>query len=219
VLVGAVVVLGISAWFASIFLPDIHREFVIFSLVTSAFTIVCLILLILRSQPRIDICFLFLLAVLWLAEGAYIGDLIGHVECSALQGQTTPTKDKGTMGADVYCREMKTILGFSWAIFVILAISFGTLIALAVRVHSKGVREVWQESISDLPWFNQWVHDHHHYPIAQPAAVYHSDGRGGYDEPPYMSGNNYVVTPRPGMTTIVTPDRGGGAPSVNYVPA
>jgi len=137
---------------------------------------------------------------------------------------------------------MKTILGFSWAIFVILGISFGTLLALTVRVHSKGVQEVWRESISDLPWFNQWVHDHHHYPIVHPAPVYRHGGVGpevgpgygpgvgpgygpgygsgyGPDEPAYIGGNNYVVTPRPGMTTIVTPDRGGGAPSVNYVPA
>lgn len=51
---------------------------------------------LLRSQPRIDVFFAFILAVLWLTMGGWSVDIIGGVECDALGTDRTPINDGET---------------------------------------------------------------------------------------------------------------------------
>jgi len=185
------VVLGLVANFAAKFLPHLHRDFLIFALVVSAATLVILVVILLRSQPRWDLLVVFILAACWLTMGSWSTDMIAHIECDSLGNQTIPTKN-GTMSYQVYCREMKAIQAFSWTNFVILVISWAILITLIMRVLSFGRHRAWEESISDIPWFNQWNYQ-----------------QGAYSMYPYghMGGqpNQFVVQQQPGHTVVVGP--------------
>jgi len=194
------VVLGLTANFAAKFLPKLHRDFLIFGLVVPAATIVILAVVLLRSQPRWDLLVLFILAACWLTMGSWSADIIAHIECDSLGNQTIPTKN-GTMSYQVYCREMKAILAFSWTNFVILALSWVILLTLIMRVLSLGRHRAWEESISDIPWFNQWNYQH-----------------GSYGMYPYQSMGQqpYVVQQAPGHTVIVGSQ--DGRPVVQQVP-
>jgi hypothetical protein len=182
----AAVVLGLSANFAAKFLP-LHRDFLIFSLVVSAFTLTALIVLCLRSQPRFDIAAILLLSIMWLANGAYSADVIGHVECDMLSG-SMPTKNGGSYSSQGYCRQMKVIEAFSWACFVILIISWMVLLTLTTRAHARGDRHIWSASVSDLPWFGQYDTN---YPGA---AVYYPQTQPMNGQPIYqLPGHNVVI--------------------------
>ncbi|CUA70200.1 hypothetical protein RSOLAG22IIIB_00550 [Rhizoctonia solani] len=158
VFAGASIVLGICGYFTSrLFSTGIH-DFLIFSLVVSAFTIVVLVLLALRSQPRIDAIVLFILVALWLTMGAYSQDVIGHQFCYVLRGQTIPAKNNTTMSAENYCRRMKTVLAFSWANFVFLALWLVGLLALVIKIYARGNRDIWGNSISDVTLFAEIPH-------------------------------------------------------------
>jgi len=203
----SIVVLGLAANFAAKFLPKLHRDFLIFALVVPTITLVILLVLLLRSQPRWDLLVLFILAACWLTMGSWSTDIIAHIECDSLGGQTIPTKN-GTMSYQVYCREMKAIQAFSWANFVILVLCFAILLSLIVRVLSFGRERVWEESISNVPWFNQWNYQ-----------------QAGYQTYPYayMSGqpiqtgpNQYVVQQAPGHSVVIGSQ--DGRPTVQQVP-
>lgn len=189
------VVLGLVANFASKFLPHIHRDFLIFALIVSAVTIVILCVILLRSQPRWDLFVLFLLAAGWLTMGSWSSDMIAHIECESLAGQTTPTKN-GTMSSQVYCREMKAILAFSWANFVILVLSWAILLTLVMRVLSFGRQRAWEESISDIPWFNQMNYQQGSY------AMYPYGYMGGQQVVQQVPGHTVVVGSQDGRTTV-----------------
>ena len=49
-----------------------------------------------RSQPRFDIFFMFILAVFWLTMGSWSADIIGHIECFGLGSQRMPIANNGT---------------------------------------------------------------------------------------------------------------------------
>jgi len=197
------IVLGIDAHFASIFFPHLHHDFVLFTLIIPSFTLVVLLVLSLRSQPRWDVFFTFLLSMLWLAQAAYAVDVIGHVECDALSGTTTPTRT-GTMAADTYCRQMKVIEAFSWANFILLILSFVALLNLTLRVHARGDLGIWGASVSELPFFHEQVggstngYNGHHggYPAGSQASYGYPNVRTyGPTEPIYqLPGHSVVLT-------------------------
>lgn len=202
------VVLGLVANFAAKFLPNLHRDFLIFALVISAGTIVILCVILLRSQPRWELFVLFLLAACWLTMGSWSADMIAHIECDSLGDQKIPTKN-GTMSYQVYCREMKAILAFSWANFVILILSFVVLLILILRVLSFGRRRIWEESISDLPWFNQWNYRHGEGYPAYPYSYMTG-------QPIQTGPNQYVVQQAPGHSVVIGSQ--DGRPTFAQVP-
>jgi len=199
------VVLGLVANFAAKFLPKLHRDFLIFALVVPSITMVILLVILLRSQPRWDLLVLFVLTGCWLTMGSWSADMIAHIECDGLGNQTIPTKN-GTMSYQVYCREMKAILAFSWINFVLLILGFAILLSLIVRVLSFGRRHAWEESISDIPWFNQWnYHQGGYYPYAYSAG-----------QPIQTGPNQYVVQQAPGHSVMINSQ--DGRPIVHQVP-
>ncbi|CAE6445641.1 unnamed protein product [Rhizoctonia solani] len=147
---GSIVVLALSAYLASVlFSTDIH-DFLIFSLVVSVASLVIILALSQRSQPRTEAWILFILAVLWLTMGAYSQDVIGYQRCYAMRGQTVPTSNNATMSAERYCRQMKSILAFSWAIFVLLTIWWIILLFVVDKLYASGDHDIWTGPMSDV---------------------------------------------------------------------
>ncbi|CAE6439491.1 unnamed protein product [Rhizoctonia solani] len=168
VFVGASIVLGICGYLTSRLSSTGIHDFLIFSLVITAFTIVVVVLLALRSQPRIDAIVLFILVALWLTMGAYTQDIIGHQFCYALRGQTIPARN-GTMSAENYCRRMKTVLAFSWANFVFLVLWLVGLLILVIKIYARGNRDIWGNSMSDVTLFTESPINKPEYPPMAPA--------------------------------------------------
>lgn len=215
----SIVVVGIAGHFAVIFLPQLHFNMVVFSLVVPSVTMVVLFIVMLRSQPRIDIFAVFILGVMWLSLAAYQTDFIGHVECFALGNQRTNTKNGGSTSAREYCYELKVIQAFSWANFAILALTFVILLILILRVLAHGRQDIWRESISNLPWFGQYggggmAFQPYGYAYGQqpyyPAMPYGAYG-GAYN------GYPNTVYQQPGHTTIIQ-QQPSGMPMVTQVP-
>ncbi|KZW04030.1 hypothetical protein EXIGLDRAFT_716047 [Exidia glandulosa HHB12029] len=216
VIVSSIVVLGIAAHFGTIFLPNLHFDMVVFALIVPTVTLVILFIVMLRSQPRIDIFALFILAALWLSLGAYATDFIGHVECFALGNQRTPTKNGGSTSARGYCYELKVIEAFSWANFAILTLAFIVLLMLIIRVLAHGRQTIWRESISELPWFGQY---------GQPGQPIYAAGYAYGGQPYYQAQPNYgyggyapnIHMAPPGQSMLVQPHP-GGPPTITPIP-
>ncbi|KAF8743217.1 Ubiquitin-conjugating enzyme E2, partial [Rhizoctonia solani] len=178
VFIGSIVVLALSAYLASVlFSTDIH-DFLIFSLVVSVASLVIILALSQRSQPRTEAWVLFILAVLWLTMGAYSQDVIGYQRCYAMRGQTVPTSNNATMSAERYCRQMKSILAFSWAIFVLLTIWWIILLFVVNKLYASGDHDIWTGPMSDVMMPGE-------DPIPKPEPeAYPPRGRGVSPRPP-----------------------------------
>ncbi|KZS97582.1 hypothetical protein SISNIDRAFT_481498 [Sistotremastrum niveocremeum HHB9708] len=219
----AISVLGLAANFMTLLPTDTYQAFLVFALIVSAATVVSLIVILLRSQPRIDMLILFLLIVGWIAMGAWTGDIIDNIQCFTLAGQTIQTKT-GHMSSQVWCREMKAILALSWTIFGILLIIFIILLILIIRVVGYGHHGIWGASISDIPWFGQGGYGMQQgyygqggYPMQQYQGVPYM---GAYQQPGvYQSGpNQYTVNQAPGHAVVIGGNR-GGVPNISQQPA
>jgi len=205
-ILSSAVVLGLAANFATLFLPNIDRPFVVFALIVPTGTIIILTLVLMRSMPSTDLGALFLLSVGWLTMGAWSEDVIGHVQCFGLTG-TQPTKNNGTMSAQQYCYEMKSIEAFSWANFAIMLICFLIILILASRASAMN-REIWNESMSELPWFGQYGSPYGYG--GQQMPMYYPGGGGAGGQP-------YVIQQAPGHSVVIQPNP-GGMPTVTQVP-
>ncbi|KAJ1308640.1 hypothetical protein OPQ81_004334 [Rhizoctonia solani] len=212
-IVGAGVVLGMTASLNSrLSTTDLH-DFLIFSFVVSILTIVVLLLLVQRSQPRIDAVVLFILAVLWLTMGAYSQDIIGHQLCYGLKGQTIPAKNNTTMSAESYCRQMKTILAFSWANFVFHTIWFLWLLNVVSKLSQRD-RDIWGASISEVDFPENSDSRQEKYTYTYPTTSHTSLPQPGqthvyYPSSPYPSSGRHqpqIIQQQPGHSVII---RGG----------
>lgn len=226
-------VLGIAAYFASIFLPHLHHDFSIFSLIPPSWTIFILTLLLLSSTPRADAIFLFVTDILWLTLASWSSDALGSTQCDALGNARSNTKH-GTISARSYCDLSKVIEAFSWATFCLLTLYFVFLITLATRSVAMGRYDIWRDDVRELPWFGQAPG----YPgtgYASHSAQYGNRGyngstypgsyaqQGSYSQPgsysqyPTTYGGN-VVHQQPGHSLVIQPGMNGGAPTVQQVP-
>ncbi|CAE6392136.1 unnamed protein product [Rhizoctonia solani] len=197
-----------SAYLTSrLFSTGLH-DFLIFSLVVSAFTIVIFVLLALRSQPRIDAVVLFILVGLWLTMGAYSQDVIGREFCYSLRGETIPAKNDTTMSAENYCRQMKTVLAFSWANFVFLALWLLGLLTVVIKIYARGDRDIWRNSMSDVTILteNPMVKTGE-YPMGTSTNLPSAPGQTYvyYPSPPNISGplQPQIVQQQPGHSVII----------------
>ncbi|KAI0638220.1 hypothetical protein C8Q77DRAFT_1215088 [Trametes polyzona] len=214
-------VLGITAYWASIFLPNIRHDYSIFSLIIPSLTIVLLLVGLQWSTPRTEAVFLFVLGVLWLAEAAWTTDIIGNTQCDALTDQQIPTKS-GSISEKSWCYEMRVVQAFSWMIFCLYAIFLWILIALTSRAKALGRPYAWGEPIVELPWFGQWPG----YPEGGqfPQGMY--PGQYGYPamgmQPMGAYGPQiapgYVVQQNPGHSVVIQPGMNGQPPTVTQIP-
>ncbi|KAH9936948.1 hypothetical protein B0H21DRAFT_698844 [Amylocystis lapponica] len=213
-------VLGIAAYLGSIFLPNIHHDFGVFSLLVPSLTIFIFLIIISWSSPRTEAVFLFILGVLWLAMGAWSSDMMGNVQCDTLAGQRTATKS-GSIASQSWCYEMKVIEAFSWMVFCLFAIFLWILIALTTRARVLGRPFAWAEPIFELGWFGElpgWPTGGYGPPQAQmgyPMGAY----PGGMPYAPQMGpGGGYVVQQHPGHSVVIQPGMGGQAPTITQIP-
>ncbi|KAJ8595983.1 hypothetical protein M405DRAFT_806219 [Rhizopogon salebrosus TDB-379] len=197
------VVLGFTANFARLFLPHILRDFVIFALVPPSATILAFILLLQFAQPIVEVILHFILGVLWLALAAWSMDIIGPVQCYALQGRELTSS--GSISAQTYCYEMKVIEALSWTIFILFTFFFIILISLTSRAVAFGRYYAWREHVSQLGWFGE-------LPGYPSEAVYPRPAFGH----PYPMGANYVQQ-MPGRS-IVVQQGPNGQPTVTQIP-
>jgi len=212
-------VLGIAAYFASIFLPSQHHDYTIFALVIPSLTIFVFLLTLQWAQPRTEAVTLFILGTLWLAMGAYSTDVIGNVQCDALGGQQTPTQN-GTMSFRSYCYEMKVLEAFSWMTFVLFAIAFVILLQLTTQAQRFGRHFIWREPIRELGWYHELpgYYNIHATGGAMQYPVFGYPG-GGY---PMMQGGypmqGYNYPQQQGQTLVIQPGVNGQATTVTQVP-
>jgi len=201
----ASVVLGLSANLSAHLLPY-DGGLLIFSLVASGATIVVVWILALRSTPSFESFVLFVLSALWLTMGAMTVDRIGSVQCFDLSGNLKTNQDQ-TMDAAEHCRIMKTVEAFSWALFVVFISMFLLVLSLTIRARSHGAGSlVWRNSISDLPWFGQWMdgnQNHYYYNNYPQYSLGHSNQAG--------------MMPQHRAPSVV-PIQGSGSPNTIVIP-
>ncbi|KZS92039.1 hypothetical protein SISNIDRAFT_130910 [Sistotremastrum niveocremeum HHB9708] len=203
-----VVVLAMTANFLTLQPTALSRDFLIFSVIVCSVTIICLISLLARSQPRIDVLVLFLLCVGWVALGSWTTDIIAHIQCVSLSGQRIQTKT-GSMSSEVWCREMKTILAFSWTTFAILTIKLVLIVILVIRAVSQGREGIWGGSMTEVPWFNQFGNGGPGMGMGTGMGQGNQFGQYGYSNlGPYAQQSNYAPsTGRPAMSQYAVSDR------------
>ncbi|KAI0722936.1 hypothetical protein C8Q76DRAFT_793930 [Earliella scabrosa] len=223
-------VLGITAYWASIFLPDVRHDYSIFALIIPSLTILLLLVGLQWSTPRTEAFFLFVLGVLWLAMAAWTTDVIGNMQCDAqTSDDTVPTKNGGTLAARSWCYEMRVVQAFSWMIFCLYAIFLYILIALTTRAKSLGRPFAWAEPIVELPWFGQWpgypegqypqngmYQMPYAYPAGQPMSM-GSMGSMGYPAGGQVA-PGYVIQQNPGHSVVIQPGVNGQPPTITQVP-
>ncbi|KZV76082.1 hypothetical protein PENSPDRAFT_497824 [Peniophora sp. CONT] len=218
-------VLGISAYFAQLYLPNQkHGGFVIYAIVIPALTIVFGLIQLFWAQPRTEVVFLFVAGVLWLTQAAWATDQSTNAECFALGNSQTQTQH-GLVSSKSICYETKVVEAFSWTIFLALAIAFIITITLASQSKVLGHPEIWSEPIDNLPWFGElpgypgqrWFgsdfHRFHHrfgyggtapVPMAQPGGAIVNIGGQSYHQ-------------KAGHSLVIRPDPNGGPPQVSQV--
>jgi len=201
------IVLALEANFANLLLPY-DSDFIIFGLVVSCATVLFALGGLLRSTPFGDALALFIFAVLWVAMGGFSVDRIGGIRCIDLVGKTLNTGiTNHTMPAETHCNQLKVIMAFSWAEFAVLTIMFLMVISLTVRARSYGANSrVWNESITDLPWFGTWVgEDRQHYQPRYPMPAYPQSIPPGPNGTPSRI---IIQAPPPGETVYLRPEDG-----------
>jgi len=210
-------VLGISAYFASIFLPNLHHDYSIFSLVPPSWTIFIFILILVNSTPRADAIFLFISGILWLTLAAWSSDTLGSTQCDALGGARTSTKN-GTISARSYCDLSKVIEAFAWATFCLITLYFIFLLSLGTRSMAMGRPDIWSDDIRELPWFGQapgWPGQGYPTYSSQYPRGYSS---GQYSQYPATTYPGSVVQQQPGRSIVIQPGMNGMPATVSQVP-
>ncbi|KAH9977841.1 hypothetical protein BGW80DRAFT_1284454 [Lactifluus volemus] len=190
-------VLGISAYFASIFLPNLKHDFSIFALIPPSWTIFILLILLVSSTPRADAIFLLISGILGsVTLASWSSDTLGAIQCDVLGDARINTKN-GTISARTYCDLSKVVEAFSWATFCLLTLCFIFIVILATRSVAMQRPFIWREDIRELPWFGEWP--------GYPGYGYSSQyGRGGYPRsysqyPTSTYGGNFIHQPGQGM--------------------
>ncbi|KAI0004957.1 hypothetical protein BJV74DRAFT_805938 [Russula compacta] len=210
-------VLGISAYFASIFLPNLHHDLTIYSLIPPSWTIFIFTFILMSSTPRADAIFLFISDILWLTLAAWSADNIGYTQCDALGNSRTNTKN-GTISARSYCDLSKVVEAFSWAAFCLITLYFIFLVTLASRSVAMGRPFIWREDIRELPWFGQAPG----YPgvaYASYSPQYGPRGYpGSYAQYPTTTYGGNVVQQQAGHSVVIQPGMNGRAPTIQQVP-
>jgi len=238
-------VLGLSGYFASIFLPNYHSEYTIYSLVVASGTVLVVIMFLTLSHifsPRVEVILLFVLSIVWLALGAWTVDrrdfISPNSDCGSWGDSQVPTKNSSqTLSAYRYCNEMRVIEAFSWVLFGVFAIFFVIVINLtSIAVQRGGRPYAWREPMIELPWYGEWPGYSGGLGSAYPTMHMAEGGmmHGGYvpgavvaPQPvaagpittmPVMGEGGYVVQQQPGYSMIITPGTGGRAPTIQQVP-
>ncbi|KIY49240.1 hypothetical protein FISHEDRAFT_65277 [Fistulina hepatica ATCC 64428] len=195
------VVLGLGGHLASLFLPKLHQGITIFTLIVPSLTIFLFFLTFNWAQPWLEASVYALLWAVWLSQASWATDVIGYVQCDALAGQKTATKN-GDMNAQQYCYEFKVIQAFSWMQFVLFTFAIMGIFYLVQQAQRYGRPYIWTEPVRDLGWF----HELPGYPFAGMIPLYSAPqvAQGGYynqypNQYPQMSSGGHTLVIQPGV--------------------
>ncbi|PVF94767.1 hypothetical protein CPB86DRAFT_739954 [Serendipita vermifera] len=211
----AAVTLGFEAHLASTLLPY-DSDLIIYGLAVSTATVLAVLAVARSSTPFLESVGLFVFSVLWVAMGGISVDRIGGVRCNDLTGDLNTGRPR-TMKAAEYCKKTKVVMAFSWAEFSVITIMFLIVISLTTRARTYGAgSRVWNESISDLPWFGTWIgEDRQHYRPTYPMPSY-GGPPSAYMPPPTafspgpggVPSRIVIQAPPPGETVLYRPEDG-----------
>jgi len=154
---------------------------------------------------------MWILAVVWVAMGAYATDVIGHIDCDSLQG-TIPAARDTRYSYQRYCREMKAIEAFSWTNFGLFALFFLLVLRLILQHSARGDKTIWLASVSELAWFDEEYQ-------GAPTQYYQTVPAGGqtYTYPNVTTfGNSQPVYQLPGHSVVIT--NGPNGQQISQVP-
>ncbi|KAF9485342.1 hypothetical protein BDN70DRAFT_871368 [Pholiota conissans] len=205
-------VLGLAANFASIFLPGLHSNFIIFALIVPSATIFAFLLTLQWATPYTEAILMFLLGVFWLAMGAWSTDVIGPLQCDTLGGQKIPAKNGGQTNFQSYCYEMKVIQAFSWALFIMFVLALWILFQLVAQAERFGRYRIWNEPIRELPWFGEMPGYYNTNTQGGPMMGYPPSG---YAAPGFPYGYPH---PAPGHSLMIQPGVNGAPPTITQIP-
>lgn len=212
------VTLGLAAHLANQFLPSLRVDYSIFTIIIPSLTILMMIFLLLRSQPRVDAFALFVLGVLWLTMAAWTVDMVGGVQCSMLGSQTIAAKNGDSFSAVEWCREMKGIEATSWAVFVVFAIFFVLTISLTTRAQAIGRYNAWAQSMSNLQWWSEGANDYTYGPDSSSYGGGYSSANRGYPLTQQYPPNAQIIQQQPGHSLLIRPGQNGQPAVVQQVP-
>ncbi|EKM51621.1 uncharacterized protein PHACADRAFT_261870 [Phanerochaete carnosa HHB-10118-sp] len=229
----AVTVLGIGADLVGTLSSNFHHDFSIFSVVVSSLTIAAFIILNYWSCPLVELIVLFVLGVLWLATGSWSADIMGSIQCDAInKSQRIATKSE-SMSARIWCYEMTIIEVFSWMESALFVIFILILITLTTRAKVFGRYRAWSEPILELPWFSEYPA----FGVGESEAGESMGGGSGYYSPrsvagyptglppqaygmpPQMANGGYYVPQQPGHSVVIRPGNNERPPIIEQVPA
>jgi len=145
--------------------------------------------------------------------GSWATDVIGPLQCDALVGQKTPSKNGGETSYQAFCYEMKVIQAFSWALFIMFVLAYGILLQLVSLAQQFGRYNIWSEPIRELPWFGE-MPGYYNTNTHGPNMYYPPPSTGGYGYP-YQGG---MPMPQPGNSIVIQPNSNGGMPTITQIP-
>ncbi|CAE6392124.1 unnamed protein product, partial [Rhizoctonia solani] len=145
------------------------------SQVVSAATLIIILALSQRSQPRIDAWVLFILAVLWLTMGAYSQDVIGFQRCYAMKGQKIPTSSGTTSMYFVLCppkwsesnppsvcgKLLSPDEGYLFLLshgrfsYCVITVWWVILLIVVNKIYTSGEHDIWSSPMSDVTMFGE----------------------------------------------------------------
>lgn len=237
-------VLGLSGYFASIFLPHLHSGYTIYSLVVAGLTMLAIIAFLTLTHaltPRVEVIILFILSILWLTLSAWTvdrRDFLGPLsDCESWGNETMLTNSETkTFSSYQYCNEMRVIEAFSWVLFGVFLIFLLIVASLTSTAVDRGGRPyAWREPMIELPWYGEWPGYSGGFGSMYPTMLMPDGGvmpggymPGGVVQPmsaagpistvPVLQNGGYVVQQQPGYSMVITPGLNGQAPTIQQLP-
>jgi hypothetical protein len=131
-----------------------------FPFVMSLFTIVILLGVIVSefvsageskvSRPAVELVWLGLLLVAWLGANVFSTHRWQPIQMDVCNNIPVESNPEFLSAAKTWCYEIQALRAFIWMEWVILLISFASLLSFAIWHSARGVRHVWTTNISQF---------------------------------------------------------------------
>ncbi|KZT60586.1 hypothetical protein CALCODRAFT_515353 [Calocera cornea HHB12733] len=162
ILIFGLIVMGLTAHFAEILVPSDLTRFVTVGLIVSIITLIVTTAIFLlgifrtyiyAAQTRIELAWLGLLTVLWLALAVFLSMSADvEIDCADAGGAIQENQSVG-MTSDEFEAEYRAMQACSFINAIMLAAWFLLLLSFAVAHHFSGYDYVWRTPVADYPWF------------------------------------------------------------------
>ncbi|EJT98295.1 hypothetical protein DACRYDRAFT_118997 [Dacryopinax primogenitus] len=162
ILIFGLIVMGLTAHFAEILVPSDLTRFVTVGLVVSIITLIITTAIFLlgifrtyiyAAQTRIELAWLGVLAVLWMALAVFLSASADvEIDCADAGGAIQENQSVG-MTSDEFEAEYRAMQACSFINAILLVAWFLLLLSFAVAHHFSGYKEVWRTPVADYGWF------------------------------------------------------------------